>query len=169
MSFIASFYLIEKSKLDLLVVNSKIEIKKRIFSKKIIDNYLDFLNSNSIELEGLNYKEYNDGVFLDVLYYLEDKHGIKFMNDELEMYSQVISTNRVSDIYLITHQQKESLKNLLTPEKFTENEIHKYNSEFGDDDDFDTAVACKKAIEVLYKNINSIPDASYVLLFQLGQ
>lgn len=54
MSAVASFYLLEKSKLEELVSNAQIIVKKSFFSKKITDNYWDYLTNNSIKLEGLD-------------------------------------------------------------------------------------------------------------------
>ena len=169
MSIVASFYLIEKSKLSLLKANSHVEVKKGLFTRKIIDNYYSFLKANSVELPSLDYNGYNGSVFLNVLDYLQDKHEVKLIDKAFDEFSNEIGKNRSLDVYVLSYDFKEAMQDKLNPEFFAENDIQKFNNEIGDDDDLDTVIAFKKAIEVLYKNIAAIPNESYVLIFELGQ
>jgi hypothetical protein len=169
MSLIASFYLIEKAKLDLLQSNSLIEVKKGLFTKKIVDNYYPFLEANSVELPTLDYNGYNGSVFLDALDYLEDRHSLKLIDKTFDELSNEIGKNRSLDVHVLSYDFKVAMQGKLNLESFTEDDIQKYIEEIGGDVDLDSAIACKKAIEVLSKNIDAIPNQSYVLICELGQ
>lgn len=169
MSITASFYLIEKSKLGLLKSYSHVEVKKGLFTRKIIDNYYAFLKANSVELPSLDYNGYNGSVFLNVLDYLQDKHGVKLIDKAFDEFSNEIGKNRSLDVCVLSYDFKKAMQGKLNPESLSENAIQKFNKEIGDDDDLDTAIAFIKAIEVLDKNIAAIPNESHVLIFELGQ
>ena len=169
MSFLASFYLIEKTKLDLLQSNSVIEVKKGLFTKKIVDNYYAFLEANSVELPTLNYNDYNGSVFLDALDYLENRHSLKIIDKTFDDISKEIGKNRALAVHVLSYDFKMAIQDKLNLVSITEDDIRKYIEEIGGDVDLDSAIACKKAIEVLSKNIDAIPNQSQVLIFELGQ
>lgn len=165
MSLLASFYLIDRSRLEDLVSNSLVQVKKSLFTKKVIDNYPDYLKANATELNNFQYKDFNSGVFLNVISYLEELHNINLTDPEYQTIANELSKNRELSIFLTTNKSSE----YLNPDNFTIAEIQKYNAEFEDDDDYDTALACKEAINTLCKNVKAIKDNAQLLLFELGQ
>lgn len=164
MSLLASFYLIDRSRLEDLVSNSLVQVKKSLFTKKVIDNYPDYLKANATELNNFQYKDFNSGVFLNVISYLEELHNINLTDPEYQTIANELSKNRGLSIFLISNKKSE----YLNPDNFTITEIQKYNVEFEDDDDYGTALACKEAINTLYKNVKAIKDNAQLLLFELG-
>lgn len=164
MSLLASFYLIDRSRLEDLVSNSLVQVKKSLFTKKVIDNYPDYLKANTTELNNFQYKDFNSGVFLNVISYLEELHNINLTDPEYQPIANELTKNRGISIFLISNKNTE----YLNPDNFTITEIQKYNAEFEDDDDYDTALACKEAINTLYKNVKAIKDNNQLLLFELG-
>lgn len=164
MSLLASFHVIELPKLQELVSNSILQVKKSLFTKKVIDNYPDYLKANTTELTGFQYKDFNGGVFLNAITYLQELHNINLIDSEYQAISNELSKNRGCSIFLVSNKNSEHLN----PDNFTIAEIQKYNTEFEDDDDYDTALACKEAINVLYENVKAIRGDTQVLIFELG-
>jgi len=77
MSAIADFRLIETSKLNDLLNNAEIKVEKKLFGKKLIDNYWNYLNANSMRLKDFNWSGY---IFADLLIFLQEKKGIDLLN-----------------------------------------------------------------------------------------
>lgn len=70
MSAIASFYLLDTSKLDDLKQNAEVSIKKGLFSKKMTDSYWDYLASNATEQKRFDGSGY---VYANLLAFLQEE------------------------------------------------------------------------------------------------
>ena len=169
MSLVASFHLIDRSKLPELLDNANVIVKKRFFFKKLIDNYWEFLDKNSLQLETFKYKDYNDGVYLNVLDFLSEKHNIDLTQSKFQNEAKELETKRGVSIFFLTNEHKQKYLTSLNPENFDVTEIHKFNTEFDDDDDPETAIACKEAISSIHKNLKEITDDSELIIFSVGQ
>lgn len=165
MSAIASFYLINKSKLAELLKNAEATTQKTLFGKKIIDNYYAFLKKNSTELPGF----YGNGyVYGNVLPYLEDVKEIRLSDTEYNELFQELSEKRECSHLIITWQQKQAYLATLENSVYPLDELEKFNKEFSDEGGLEYARLALDAIKALIERIRSIGNDGQVLLIIIG-
>lgn len=165
MSAIASFYLIATSKLDELKQNAEIIIKKSLFSKKVTDNYWNYLASNATELKSLDGSGY---VYANLFVFLEEEKNIDLLTNQYEDIANELVEKRGVSHFLFTHQQKKTFISRLDPSLFSLTEIQKFNQGFSEDGDEETAALTIEAIKLLNKNLDKIENESQVLLLIVG-
>jgi len=168
MSLVESFHKIKTDRLADLVFNSEVIIQKKLFSKKTIDNFWTFVEKNSEQLADLDFKQFNGGVFLYILTYLEEISKINLAENELKNEADILCKNRQASIFLLTETTKKKYSQVLNLENFDVVKIQKYNTEVYDDNDLETAKACIEAIKLLKKHIDSIDGPNEFILFSLG-
>src|SRR4249919_2188398 len=104
MSAIADFRIIETSKLNDLRDNAEIKIEKKLFSKKVIDNYWDYLNANSKKLKDFDWSGY---IFANLLIFLVEKKGIDLLKGKYDDIANVIVERRQNSTIIFTFDHKE--------------------------------------------------------------
>ncbi|WP_152270727.1 hypothetical protein [Agriterribacter humi] len=165
MSATASFYLLDTSKLDDLKNNAEIIVKKSLFNKKVIDNYWDYLANNATELKSLNGSGY---VYANLLVYLQEEKNIDLLTNQYDDISKELVDKRGSSHFLFTNNQRNSFLTQLDPDLFTLTEIQKFNQEFSEEGDEETARLTLDAIKLLHDNLKSVQNDSQILLLIVG-
>jgi len=165
MSAIASFYLLDTSKLDDLKENAEIIVKKSLFSKKLIDNYWEYLANNATELKSLDSSGY---VYANLLVFLQDEKNIDLLTNQYDDTAKELVDKRGSSHFLFTHQQKKSFLPQLDPSLFSLIEIQNFNQEFSEEGDEETASLTLEAINLLHDNLGKVENESQVLLLIVG-
>lgn len=122
MSAIASFYLLDTSKLDELTQNAEIITKKSLFSKKVTDNYWGYLSNNSKELNGFGGSGY---IYGNLLVYLQEEKNIDLTQNE---YDNIAKNLLIKEGILISCSQINKRQLLST--SLTQPNIHwqKFNN-----------------------------------------
>jgi hypothetical protein len=165
MSAIADFRLIETSKLNDLRDNAEIKIEKKLFSKKTIDNYWDFLNANSKKLKDFNWSGY---IFANLLVFLEEKKGIDLLKGKHEDIANVIVEKRQNSTFILTYDHRQRYLNDLSPDKFTLDELIEFNKDFSEESDPELAKAEIEGIKALRENLELLTDDKNVILLSVG-
>lgn len=165
MSSIASFYLIETSKLNALKQNADIIIKKTLFSKKIVDNYWNFLDKNAIHINDFDGSGY---IYGNVLIFLEEQINDDFLKNEYDDIANYISTKREASLCIFTHKQKELFADILNNNTYSIIELQEFNEEFSEQGDEETAKSAIAAIQLLTENLIKINNDQQVLLLNIG-
>ena len=112
MSAIASFYLIDTSKLDELQRNAEVIVKKSLFSKKVTDTYWDFLANNSTELKSLDGSGY---VYANLFVFLQEQKNIDLTQNEFDDITKGLIEKRGSSHFIFSNRQKTDFIINLTP------------------------------------------------------
>lgn len=165
MSAIADFRLIETSKLNDLRDNSEIKVQKKLFSKRTIDNYWDYLNANSKKLPDLSYSGY---IFGNLLVFLEERKGVDLLKSEHDEIANAISHNRQTSIFILTFHHKQNYLVQLSADKYTVDELIAFNKDFSEDDDPELANAEIEGIKALRNSLELLTDDQYVVLLNVG-
>jgi len=164
MSAIADFRIIETTKLDELLKASEIKVERKLFSKKMINNYWEYLDSNSrvlINFQGSGY------LFADLLIFLDEKKGINLLSSEYDAIADSITEHQQNSLIILTYLHKTKYFEDLSPDKFTPEELIAFNKEFSEQDDPDLATAEIDGIEALQKSLGSLTDESNVILLSV--
>ncbi len=165
MSAIAEFRLIEVSKLEELRSVAEIKVEKKLFSKKVIDNYWNFLNNNSKRLKDFNQSGY---VFADLLIFLEENKGIDLFKGEYENIANEIAKKRENTTLVFSFDQKKRYLNDLDPEKFSLAELIEFNKGFSENDDPELAKAELEGIKLLRESLEQLSDNGHVIILSVG-
>ena len=165
MSAVASFYILDASKLDDLKLNAEIIIKKGLFSRKVIDNYWNYLSSNSIKLKSLDDSGY---IFANLLVYLQEEKDIDLLTNEYDKIAKELVDKRGNSHFLFSHKQKDNFLTKLEPNLFPLAEIQKFNQEFSGEGNKKTAELTLHGIELLRDNLSKIQNENQVLLLIVG-
>lgn len=165
MSAIASFYILDTSKLDYLKQHAEIIVKKSLFSKKVTDNFWDYLASNSTELKSLDGSGY---VYANLLVYLEEEKNIDLLTNQYEDTAKELVEKRGSSHFFFTYQQKISFLPQLQSSLFSLTEMQKFNQEFSGEGDEETAELTLEAIKLLHDNLDKVQNENQVLLLIVG-
>jgi hypothetical protein len=165
MSAVADFRLIETSKLNDLRDNAEIKIEKKLFSKKTIDNYWDFLNVNSKKLKDFDWSGY---IFANLLIFLEEKKGIDLLKGKHDDIANAIVGKRQNSTFILTFEHKQKYLADLSPDKYTVEELIEFNKDFSEEDDPELAKAEIEGIRALRDNLNLLSDDNQVILLSVG-
>ena len=165
MSAIAEFRLLEKSKLEDLRQASNIEVKRGLFSKKVIDNFYKFLDSNSRKVTNFDDSGY---VFGNLFVFLQEQKGIDLLNGEYDEIVNEICSKRGISMFVFTKTHKDNYANLLDSTKLSIEELIKFNVEFSEDNDPEFAKSELKGILALRESLNSISEDKDVVILTIG-
>jgi hypothetical protein len=165
MSAIANFRLIETSRLNDLRDNAEIKVEKKLFSKKVIDNYWDYLNANSKKLKDFDWSGY---IFADLLIFLEEKKGIDLLKGKYDDIANQIAERRQNSTFILTFDHKQKYLSELSPDKFMVDELIEFNKDFSEQDDPELARAEIEGIKSLKENLELIVDDSHVVILSIG-
>ena len=165
MAAIASFYLIDASRLNDLKQNAEIIVKKSLFSKKVTDNYWDYLASNAKELKSFDGSGY---VYSNLFIFLQDERNIDLLANEYDSISAELIDKRGCSHFLFTHKQKISFLPQLDYSLFSLTEIQKFNDDFSGEGDEETAALMLEAIKLLCDNLNKVNSDNEILLLIVG-
>ena len=165
MSAIASFYLLDTSKLDDLKQNAEVIIKKGLFSKKVTDNYWDYLANNATELKSFDGSGY---VYANLLVFLQEEKNIDLLTNQYDEVAKELVDKRGSSHFLFTHKQKDSFLTQLEPDLFSLTEIQKFNQDFSEEGDEEIAALTLDAIKLLHDNLSKVENDKKVLLLIVG-
>ena len=165
MSAIASFYLLDKSKLEELKQHAQLVVKKTLFSRKVTDRYGDFLAANTTELKSFDGPGY---IFGNLLVYLEQEKNIDITENEYDLDAQDLIDKRGSSHFFFTNIQRQTFINRLNPCEYSLQEIQQFNKDFSGDGNDETARLTLEAIEVLRDNLSKLQNDSQLLLLIVG-
>ena len=165
MSAIASFYLIDTSKLDDLKHHAEIIVKKGLFSKKVTDNYWAYLANNATELKSLDGSGY---VYANLLVFLQEEKNIDLLTNKYDETSKELVDKRGSSHFLFSYQQKNAFLTQLDPSLFSLTEIQKFNQDFSEEGDEETAALTLEAIRLLHDNLSKVKSDNEVLVLIVG-
>lgn len=165
MSAIASFYLIDTSKLQELLQNAEVITRKTLFSKKITDKYWDFLANNATELKSLDGSGYLYG---NLFVFLDEQKKIDLTNNEFDNIATELTDKRGSSHLIFTYKQKMDFIDQLDASNYTLTEIKNFNQDFSEDGDEETARLTLDALQVLRDNLNKVQNEQQILLLILG-
>jgi hypothetical protein len=165
MSAIASFYLFDTHKFDELLQNAEIIVKKTLFSKKVTDNYWDYLANNATELKSLDGSGY---VYGNLFVYLQEEKSIDLLTNQYDNIVKEITNKRGSSHFIFTKEQKETFVNQLDPKLYSLTDVQKFNQEFSEDGDEETARLTIEAIKILQDNLAKVQNENQVLLLIVG-
>lgn len=164
MSAIASFYLIETSKLDDLKLNAEVTIKKGLFTKKVIDNYFDYLANNAIRLKCLDGSGY---IYANLLIYLQEERNIDLLTNQYDEVAEDLVQKRGSSQFIFTHKQKNTFLAQLEPALLSLIEMQKFNQDFSEEGDGETATITLDALRILHDNLEKVENDGQVLLLMV--
>ncbi|MBF0598376.1 hypothetical protein [Faecalibacter rhinopitheci] len=165
MSAIVDFRKIKIDKLDNLKVYSQIKIIKKLFSKKVEDNYWNFINQNSENIYNFSKNGY---VFGNLFAYLEEEKGINLLDNDYKDLSNYLSDQRNSSVFIFTYDQKIKFLNHLKDINFNVDELVKFNIDFSEEDDNELAENQIEAANALKTCLNELNDDSEVVLLNIG-
>lgn len=165
MSALTSFYLLDTSKLDDLKQKAEIIVKKNLFSKKVTDNYWEYLANNATELKSLDGSGY---VYANLLVFLQEEKNIDLLTNQYDETAKELADKRGSSHFLFSHQQKNSFLPQLDPSLFSLTEIQKFNQEFSEEGDEETAALTLEAIKLLHDNLSKVESEKQILLLIVG-
>lgn len=165
MSAIADFRIIETAKLDELLKAAEVKIEKKLFSKKVINKYGEYLDSTSRELIGFPWSGY---IFADLMIFLQEKKGIDLLNSEYRTIADSVTERQRNATFILTYLHKEKYFNDLSPDKFTQEELMAFNKEFSEQDDPQLVKAEIAGIEALQKSLGLLTDQTRVIILSVG-
>lgn len=161
MSVIASFFIIKTSKLDDLLENATITITKKFFTKKITDNYWNYLANNAVELRGIKGSGYLYG---NLLTFLDEVKGINLLQNEYDGIVQTLIDRRNASHFLFTLGQKNLFLHKLQSTNYSLKELQEFNEDFSEEGDAETARLSLEALQTLHDHLAILQNDSEVLL-----
>jgi hypothetical protein len=164
MSAIAEFRLIETSKLNDLRDHAEIKIEKKLFGKKTIDNYWDYLNSNSKKLKDFGYSGY---IFTNLLIFLAENKGIDLLKSKYDDIANSIVERRKNSTIILTYEQRQAYLEKLDADKFTTEELIAFNKDFSEDDEPELAKAEIEGIKALRDGLSQLTGDNQVVLLSM--
>ncbi len=166
MSAIADFRIIEANKLDELKSVAEIKIKKGFFKKTIIDEYWNFLDSNSNKLSDFNKSGY---IFGDLLIFLLENKGIDLLSSEYDNYANWISEKRENSTIIFTFKHKTEYLEKLNQKNFTEKELIEFNQEFSENSNPELAISELEGIKMIAKCLEGLKSEKEIILLNVGK
>jgi hypothetical protein len=181
MTAIASFYLINKNKIEDLKKSAKIQTIKikhknflgylksgfKKFKIERKDFFWNFLKENCKKIVDYKWSGY---IYLNIFNYLKDKKKINLMNSTYSELEKYIEKERGSSCLVFTDKDKNKYLNKLNPKNYNLNEFDSdYFSEYMQEnkDKSKIKIAIKKGIELLYESIKKT-DKDNIVFFILG-
>jgi hypothetical protein len=165
MSALADFRLIDTSKLNDLLEHAEIKIEKSFLSKKVVDNYWNYLNTNAKKLSDFKGSGY---IFANLLIFLKEKKGINLLDSPYNEIVNSIAARRKNTTLIFTFDQKTACLEKLNADQFTIEELIEFNTEFSEEDDPELAKAEIEGVKALQENLGLLTDDRQVLLLTVG-
>jgi hypothetical protein len=165
MSGIADFRLIESSRLNELRDKAEIRTEKKLFSSKTIDNYWDYLNSNSKKLKDFGYSGY---IFANLLIFLAENKGIDLLKSKYDDTANAIAERRQNSTCIFTYDHRQAYLDKLDAGKFSKDELIAFNKDFSEDDDPELATAEIEGIKALRDSLAQLTGDDHVILLSVG-
>ncbi len=165
MSAIADFRLIETSRLNELRDNAEVKIEKKLFSSKKIDNYWNYLNSNSKKLSDFEYSGY---IFADLFIFLAENKGIDLLKTQYDDIANSIAESRQNSTFFLTYDQRQAYLGKLDVNMFSTDELIAFNSDFSGNDDPELAKAEIEGIRSLRDSLAQLTGDNHVILLSVG-
>jgi hypothetical protein len=165
MSAIADFRIIETSKLNQLRDNAEVKIEKKLFSKKVVDNYWDFLDTHTTKLKDFAWSGY---VFNNLFVFLDEKKGVNLLDSQYGDIANDILEKRQTATFILTMEHREQYLDKLSPENFSEKELIDFNKDFSEEDDPELAKAQREGIRALRDSLLLLTDDTKVILLTIG-
>lgn len=165
MSAIADFRIIETSKLNQLRDNAEIKIEKKIFSKKTIDNYSNFLDTHTTKLKDFAWSGY---VFNNLFIFLNEKKGVNLLDSQYDDIANDILEKRQTATFVLTMEHRQQYLDKLSPDIYSEKELIDFNKDFSEEDDPELAKAQLEGIQALRDSLILLTDDSKVILLTIG-
>lgn len=165
MSAIADFRLLETSKLNELREKAEIKIEKKLFGKKTIDTYWDYLNANSKRLDDFRYSGY---IFADLLIFLAENKGIDLLRGKYDDIANAIVERRQNSTIILTYDQRQAYLDKLDADKFTADELTAFNKDFSENGDPELAKAEIEGIKALRASLDQLTGDNQVVLLSVG-
>ncbi len=165
MSAIADFRLIDVGKLNELRNNAEIKVEQKIFEKKTIDPYWNYLDLNSRQLKDFEYSGY---IFADLLVFLNENKGIDLLKGKYGDIANQISESRQNFTTILTYEHREAYLNKLNPDNFTVDELISFNKDFSEQEDPVLAEAELAGIKALRESLELLKDDNQIVLLSVG-
>jgi hypothetical protein len=165
MSAIASFFIIDISKLGELLQHTELIVKKTWFSKKVTDNYWDFLANNATELKSLDGAGF---IYAHPFVFLQEQKNMDLTRNEFDNIAKELTDKRTSAHLIFTYKQKTAFINQLDASNYTLAEIQKFNQDFTEDGDEETGRLTLEALQIFHENLNKLQNDRQVLLQIVG-
>jgi hypothetical protein len=165
MSAIASFYLLDSSKLNKLNEKAQVTDPTSIISTGLTDNFYDYLAGNATELKGFEGSGY---IYASLLVYLEDVKNIPLMSNEYDEISKELAEKRDCSLLVFTNAQRQSYLTQLNHDLYSLTEIQDFNQDLSGEGDEETARLTLNAIKVLHDNLAEVQNDEQVLLLIIG-
>ena len=165
MSAIADFRIIETSKLNQLRDNAEIKIEKKIFSKKTIDNYWNFLDTHTTKLKDFTWSGY---VFNNLFIFLNEKKGVNLLDSQYDDIANDILEKRQTATFILTIEHRQQYLGKLSPDIYSEKELIDFNKDFSEEDDPELAKAQLEGIQALRDSLILLTDDTKVILLTIG-
>lgn len=165
MSAIADFRLVQTSKLNELLDSAEIKIEKKLFGKKVVDNYWNYLDANSKKLANFNWSGY---IFANLLIFLEEKKGIDLLKGKYDHIANSIVERRQNSTFIFTHEHKQAYIDKLNPDHFSVDELIEFNVSFSDESAPQLAEAEIEGIKALRDHLQELSDDSQIVLLSVG-
>ena len=165
MSAIADFRMIAVSKLKELSDKAEVKVEKGFFTNKTIDGYWAYLDSNSKKLGDFNYSGY---IFADLLIFLAEGKGIDLLKGAYDDIANTISEKRQRSAIIFTHHHKQSYLDMLSPDRFTIEELITFNKSFSENDDPELARMELEGIKALRNSLELLTSEDHVILLTIG-
>lgn len=165
MSAIADFRLIETSKLNELRDKAEIRIEQKLFSKKVMDDYWNYLDTNARKLKEFPYSGY---IFANLLIFLAENKGIDLLKGKHDAIANVIVEKRQNSTIILTYAHQQFYLDKLNPGNFTMEELITFNKDFSEDDDPELAKAEIAGIKMLRDSLELLTGDHQVILLSVG-
>lgn len=168
MSLLAVFNLIETSKLSDLRVHAQPVVVKKLLGKKTIDNYWNYLQTNSTILYGLNPDDLNGGILLNIIQFLNNYKKLNLQDSAYIDASADITEKQQRSTLILTTKHKTQFNDIINVATISLDECRAANIEFSDDDSDESVAAFIEGLTVLRNVLNQIQDDNSVIIFTIG-
>lgn len=165
MSSVAEFRLIDVNKLNLLEQAAEIKITKTLFSKKIVDNYYDYLETNTKFLSVFDGTGY---AIVNLFIFLEQEKEIDLLESTYSKIADSISEKRNCSTFILTYDHKSKYFEKLSPENYTLQELIKFNTVFSEENDSELATEQMHGLKVIQESLDILTDLNQVILLSIG-
>lgn len=155
MSAIADFRIIDIDKLEAL----------KEASEKLIEDYWNFLDNNSIKLEKFNWSGY---IFADLLIFLQEEKQIDLFTSEFDSMSNWISEKRNTSVMIFTFDHKNTYLDSLELRNFSTTELVAFNKDFSEDDSPELAKAEMDGIKAIRNSLDELKNENKVVLLTVS-
>lgn len=149
MSAIASFYLLNETRLNELVAEAATE------------NYYPYLDVNARSHKDFEASGY---LYLALLVYLDEERGIAFSKDNYESFETVLTEKRETSHQLIGYTAGQTLLPQLDPSLFSAADLQQFNEELTGEMEEDTGELMLEALLLLHEQLQQLQPGEVLIL-----